>query len=267
MCGLCFIIYLSHWLMRSTPLAKQSRLWWCSIPLFDHWYFTVIILRVYLTCIEAFLLILMHATFLRKSNKPEAALTKAALDYQEANIELKIQEYLKSLSPEDSVETFSGFIMATELGLFIFPVVTTISHWFFSAVSVLSQSQCVKKTIVDTVVGANLCKSLFFLLKVEEHRKEGDPKLNGCSRSWAMYFVCVPPNWTKSWRESIPGRFPLSDISVLVNCCHVVIRSVSIWFRALTSLNETSPGTSNRCMAVRKTHVKHQGASHKGSSR
>ena len=70
----------------------------------------------------------MHATFLCKSNKPEAALTKAALDYQEANIELKIQEYLKSLSPEDSVETFSGFIMATELGLFIFPVVTTISH-------------------------------------------------------------------------------------------------------------------------------------------
>ena len=83
---------------------------------------------MYLTCIQAFLLILKHATFLRKSNKPEAALTKAALDYQEANIELKIQDYLKSLSPEDSVETFSGFIMATELGLFIFPVVTTISH-------------------------------------------------------------------------------------------------------------------------------------------
>ena len=141
-------------------------------------------MRLYLTCIEAFLLILKHATFLRKSNsKPEAALTKAALDYQEANIELKIQDYLKSISPEDSVETFSGFIMATELGLFIFPVVTTISHQSFSAVSVLGQSQCIKKTVVDTVLGANLCKVFFFLLKVEEHHKEGDPKLNGCSRS------------------------------------------------------------------------------------
>ncbi|KAN0137651.1 hypothetical protein V8E53_004702 [Lactarius tabidus] len=64
--------------------------------------------------IIAVILILRHATFLRLSNKSEAALTQAELDYQESSIELKIQEYLDGFASED-VSQFGGFIKATEI--------------------------------------------------------------------------------------------------------------------------------------------------------
>jgi hypothetical protein len=82
---------------------------------------------VYLTIVEAVILVLKHATLLQLSNEPEAALTQAELDYQESNIDLKIQEYLKALSSED-VNQFSGFINATEIGMFVLLSATTRSY-------------------------------------------------------------------------------------------------------------------------------------------
>jgi hypothetical protein len=72
---------------------------------------------VYLTIVEVVILILKHATSLRLSNTPGQALTLAELDYQKANIDLKIEEHLKAFTPKDSVEKLSDFIMATNIGL------------------------------------------------------------------------------------------------------------------------------------------------------
>jgi len=84
--------------------------------------------------VEAVILILKHATFLRLSNLlPESALTHAELDYRKANIDLKVQQHLKASSQEHSVELFAGFIMATDIGSFILASVKTISHRAFSA--------------------------------------------------------------------------------------------------------------------------------------
>jgi hypothetical protein len=68
--------------------------------------------------VEAVILFLKHTTFLQLSTATlKAALTQAELDYQESNIDLKIQEYLKAFSSGDaSVVQFSGFIKATEIG-------------------------------------------------------------------------------------------------------------------------------------------------------
>jgi hypothetical protein len=49
---------------------------------------------------------------------PEAALTQAELDYQEANVDSDIQEYLTAFSSEISVENIADFIMATNFGLY-----------------------------------------------------------------------------------------------------------------------------------------------------
>jgi hypothetical protein len=88
---------------------------------FDAWYFTLIIFRGYLTFLEAVILILKHATFLRLSNlSSESALTHVDRDYQEENINLKIQQHLAASSQEHSVVLFAGFIMATDIGLLNF---------------------------------------------------------------------------------------------------------------------------------------------------
>ena len=68
---------------------------------------------------EAVIFIFKHATTLLLTKGDKEALTKAGIDYQEANIDLKIQEYLMGFTPEDSIEKFAGFIMATNIGLFI----------------------------------------------------------------------------------------------------------------------------------------------------
>ncbi|KAF8267461.1 hypothetical protein EI94DRAFT_1730396 [Lactarius quietus] len=61
------------------------------------------------------ILILKHATFLWPSNKLQLALSQAGQNYQEANMDSKIQEYLKAFSSEDTVEIYAGFIMATDM--------------------------------------------------------------------------------------------------------------------------------------------------------
>ena len=76
----------------------------------------------------AVILILKHATFLRLSEESELALTHAELNYQEANINLTVQQYLEASSPKLTVKKSADFIMATEFGLLIPLLVTIISH-------------------------------------------------------------------------------------------------------------------------------------------
>jgi hypothetical protein len=67
--------------------------------------------------VEAIVLILKRATFLLLSNlSAGSALSLAELDYQKANIDLKIQKYLAKHSQEHSVEQLTSFIMATDFG-------------------------------------------------------------------------------------------------------------------------------------------------------
>jgi hypothetical protein len=116
---------------------------WFKQPSFDHWYLTLSFLGVYLTFVEAVILILKHTTFLRLST-PEltAALTQAELDYQVSNIDLKIEEYLKAFSSSDaSVVQFADFIKATEIGVFVLLSVTTMSYQKFSIISALSENR------------------------------------------------------------------------------------------------------------------------------
>ena len=89
--------------------------------------FNFVIFRAYLTIVKAAILIFRHATSLRLSHKPEEALILAEQEYQEAKIDLKIQEHLKAITPVDSVMEFADFIMATNIGLLIHSSITTIS--------------------------------------------------------------------------------------------------------------------------------------------
>ena len=87
---------------------------------------------------KAVTLILKHATLLRTSNLPEAALTIVDLDYHMANIDGSIQQYLTACASDVSVEQFASFIRDTEIGLFILlPFVTSRSYCPFSVISVL----------------------------------------------------------------------------------------------------------------------------------
>lgn len=68
---------------------------------------------------KAIILILKHATFLRLSNMStaETALTQAELDYQEAKMDLKVQQHLTTSSPEHAAELSAGFILTSDFGL------------------------------------------------------------------------------------------------------------------------------------------------------
>ena len=75
---------------------------------------------MYLTFEEAVIILLKHATYLRLLDfSRESALTQAELHYQEANVDLKIQQYLMTPSQRYSVKQFLDFIMATDIGSFI----------------------------------------------------------------------------------------------------------------------------------------------------
>jgi hypothetical protein len=115
---------------------------------------------MYLTFVTAVILILKHATFLRLSNLPESALTNADLDYQKAKIDVAIQQHLMAIGPEHSVEQFAGFIMGTDIGLFMLPSVTSISYCLFSF-----STKWLKHFLEP-----NLMKSLF-VSRCEEYHK------------------------------------------------------------------------------------------------
>ncbi|KAF8265580.1 hypothetical protein EI94DRAFT_1735400 [Lactarius quietus] len=75
--------------------------------------------------ILAVILILKHATLLRLSNlSAEIALTQAELDYQEAKIDLRIQQHLTASSQAPSIELFVKFIMTTD----IVPSLSSVKH-------------------------------------------------------------------------------------------------------------------------------------------
>jgi hypothetical protein len=122
--SLCYF-YFSPWLIIFTSLAHHSQVQPSS---FDHWYFIFSLFRVFLILAKAVTLVLKHATLLRLSHLPKAALTYAELDYQKANIDVAIEQHLMAHAPEHSVEEFSTFIMSTDIGLCILPSVTFISY-------------------------------------------------------------------------------------------------------------------------------------------
>jgi hypothetical protein len=79
--------------------------------------------------VKAVTLILKHATLLLTSNQQKEALTNVDLNYQKANIDESIKQYLMACASELSVEQFASFIMGTDIGLFILlPFVTSISY-------------------------------------------------------------------------------------------------------------------------------------------
>ena len=110
---------------------------------------------------KAVTLILKHATLLRTSNLPKAALTNVDLDYQRANIDGHIQQYLTTCASDLSVEQFASFIMGTEIGLFILlPSVTPKSYHHFSVILVLSHYRCIDNSIKQ-LLQLNPIKSRF----------------------------------------------------------------------------------------------------------
>ena len=97
---------------------------------------------------KAVTLILKHATLLRTSNLSRAALTNAELDYQRADIDGSIQQYLTTCASDVSVEQFAGLIMSTEIGLFMLLLfVISISHCSFRVISIFSHYRCIDDTV------------------------------------------------------------------------------------------------------------------------
>ena len=136
---------LSLWLMlylSSTPslvLARALGIIICCLVL--HF----MVFRVYLTFTKAAIIIFKHATFLCASNLSMGlALGQAETDYQAANIDSKIQQYLTAPSQKHSIEGYLDFIMATAIGLFTLVSVKIIFHQVFnatcSAISIFIQS-------------------------------------------------------------------------------------------------------------------------------
>ena len=105
-------------------------------------------LRVNLTFVKAVTLILKHATLLQSSKLPEAALTNVDLDYQRANMDESIQQYLTVYASNISVEQFASFIMGTEIGLFMLLLfVISISYCPFMFIPILSHYRCIDDTV------------------------------------------------------------------------------------------------------------------------
>jgi len=75
-----------------------------------------------LTFLEAVLLILKHATFLRLSLLPEPALIQADMDYQKADVDQKVQQHVTTSQGHSELDR--AFIMSIEIGLSILMLVS-----------------------------------------------------------------------------------------------------------------------------------------------
>lgn len=135
---------------------------WSSVPM-AYWYlfswsalvlaiiiwslvFYFISFWVYLTFVKATLIILKHASLLHLSNiSPKLALIRAELEYQQADIDSKIDEYLMMHSQAQGIELFAGFIMTTDIGQFFFTSLKIISYQAFSPTSVFGSITCACK--------------------------------------------------------------------------------------------------------------------------
>ena len=99
---------------------------------------------MYLTFGEAVILILKHATALQVSNlSAKLALVQAEWDYNEANVDFKIQEHIMASSQEPTVQTSAAFIMATNIGWLF------LSLLRYHLIKVLEPSQSVVGTHKD----------------------------------------------------------------------------------------------------------------------
>ena len=95
---------------------------------------------------KATLIILKHASLLHLSNiSPKLALIRAELEYQQADIDSKIDEYLMMHSQAQGIELFAGFIMTTDIGQFFFTSLKIISYQAFSPTSVFGSITCACK--------------------------------------------------------------------------------------------------------------------------
>jgi hypothetical protein len=112
--------------------------------------------------VKAVTLILTHATLSWTSDSPESALTNVELNYRKANIDKSIQQYLIACASELSVEQFAGFIMHTDICLFILPFVTSISYYLLSVISVLSPSLSQYRCIVVEKVPKEKSHKVYF---------------------------------------------------------------------------------------------------------
>ena len=71
------------------------------------------------------------------SMSSKSAVTNAEQKYRKANIDVTIQEHLTACAGKQSVEQFVGFIMSTDISLFIF---FHLSHQYLIILSVSYQS-------------------------------------------------------------------------------------------------------------------------------
>ena len=127
--------------------------------------FQFIVFKVYLTFVEAVILILKHATLLQLSESYESALTHAELSYQMANVDLNVHQVLAS--SENSVKKFVEFIMTTDIGTFVLVFAIKVSYQAFSAISVFSQHTCI---LVEMVSENQFVSYVLYLLLLSVHQ-------------------------------------------------------------------------------------------------
>ena len=186
MCYFCvqpsvFIAYDRH--SSSAPSPVSAIIIWCLVIHFIHF-------RVYLTFVIAVILILKHATFLSISMDAESALTLVDMDYQAANIDLKIQEHLASSLQEHTVDHFAHFSMATDIGVLILaPVNKSLIKY-----SALSQSSIKMDTSVHTK--GHWFKQFWESVSLHKSRKyHSEGQVNSmASGSWIvvkLYMICM----------------------------------------------------------------------------
>ena len=138
---LCLLLFLTSDIAYQSSSPTSSAISMCCLVCY------VFIFRFHLTFVIAVTLILKHATFLQTSKPSKAVLTHVDLDYQRANIDGSIQQYLTACTSDVSVEQFACFIMGTEIGLLtLFPFVTSISYCPSSFISVHSCYRCIDDT-------------------------------------------------------------------------------------------------------------------------
>ena len=118
----CLPALLMVFLSSVLPLALVVIIWYLVLPF--------IFVRTYLTFLTAVVLILKHATSLRFSMLPEPALIQADMDYQKADVNQKVQQYIAA-SQDYSAKLDTAFIMAVEIGSSILVSVWIIQSFHF----------------------------------------------------------------------------------------------------------------------------------------
>ena len=150
--------------------------------------FSVFTFRVYLISVKAVVLILKHATLSRHTNLPESALTNAELDYQKANIDAAIQQHIEASAPEHSIEQFVGFIMGTDICLFILPSITSISY---HPVSASTNTELLKHILKPNLMKSFFADSWRILQEGQVGPMLGDPMVSivkPCTIMWTSKF-------------------------------------------------------------------------------